>query len=135
MSRPTHTPRLYNSNYTWRRVQIMKLFIIMPTSCKAIGGISRVSDKPFQKCYWGSIWLTSSTLNLSPSVLSLVNKLQRTATGNFAHYITDYIISLSLHISKLSEFLKEFSMFFFTSSHSKPSYCHNASDLFAVYTL
>jgi hypothetical protein len=27
MSRPPHPPRLYNSNYTWRRVQIMKLHI------------------------------------------------------------------------------------------------------------
>jgi hypothetical protein len=25
MSRPPHPPRLYNSNYTWRRVQIMQL--------------------------------------------------------------------------------------------------------------
>jgi hypothetical protein len=29
MSRPPHPPRLYNSNYTWRRVQIMKL-LVMP---------------------------------------------------------------------------------------------------------
>jgi hypothetical protein len=28
MSRPPHPPRLYNSNYTWRRVQIMKLFVM-----------------------------------------------------------------------------------------------------------
>jgi hypothetical protein len=28
MSRPPHPPRLYNSNYTWRRVQIMKILIM-----------------------------------------------------------------------------------------------------------
>jgi hypothetical protein len=28
MSRPPHPPRLYNSNYTWQRVQIMKLLIM-----------------------------------------------------------------------------------------------------------
>jgi hypothetical protein len=28
MSRPPHPPRLYNSNYTWRRVQIMKLLVM-----------------------------------------------------------------------------------------------------------
>jgi hypothetical protein len=29
MSRPPHPPWLYNSNYTWRRVQIMKLLVIV----------------------------------------------------------------------------------------------------------
>jgi hypothetical protein len=28
MSRPPHPPRLYNSNYTWGRVQIMKLLVM-----------------------------------------------------------------------------------------------------------
>jgi hypothetical protein len=28
MFRPPHPPRLYNSNYTWRRVQIMKLLVV-----------------------------------------------------------------------------------------------------------
>jgi hypothetical protein len=28
MPRPPHPPRLYNSNYTWRRVQVMKLLVM-----------------------------------------------------------------------------------------------------------
>jgi hypothetical protein len=28
MSRPPYPPRLYNSNYTWRRVEIMKLLVM-----------------------------------------------------------------------------------------------------------
>jgi hypothetical protein len=28
MFRPHHPPRIYNSNYTWRRVQIMKLLFM-----------------------------------------------------------------------------------------------------------
>jgi hypothetical protein len=28
MPRPPHPPRLYNSNYTWRKVQIMKLLVM-----------------------------------------------------------------------------------------------------------
>jgi hypothetical protein len=35
---PSHHPRLHHSNYTWRRVQIMKLFIMQfsPFSCHFI---------------------------------------------------------------------------------------------------
>jgi hypothetical protein len=38
MSRPSHPPRLHNFNYTWRRVQVMKLLIMQfsPTSCHFI---------------------------------------------------------------------------------------------------
>jgi hypothetical protein len=38
MSRPPHPPRLYNSNYTWRRLQIMKLLVMQlsPPSCHSI---------------------------------------------------------------------------------------------------
>jgi hypothetical protein len=35
MPRPSHPPWLGHSNYTWRRVQVMKLLIMQfsPTSC------------------------------------------------------------------------------------------------------
>jgi hypothetical protein len=38
MPRPSHLPRLHYSNYTWRRVQIMKLFVMKfsPFSCHLI---------------------------------------------------------------------------------------------------
>jgi hypothetical protein len=38
MSRPPHPLRLYNSNYTWLRVQIMKLLVMQlsPPSCHPI---------------------------------------------------------------------------------------------------
>jgi hypothetical protein len=32
MSRPPHPPQLYNSNYTWRSVQIMKLLVMQLSS-------------------------------------------------------------------------------------------------------
>jgi hypothetical protein len=48
MPRPSHPPRLYSSNYTWRKVQIMKLLIMQfyPSSCHLISPRSRYSLHP-----------------------------------------------------------------------------------------
>jgi hypothetical protein len=42
MPRPSHPPRLHYSNNTWRRVQIMKLFVMQfsPFSCHLISHIN-----------------------------------------------------------------------------------------------
>jgi hypothetical protein len=47
MSRPPHPPRLYNSNYTWRRLQIMKLLVMQfpPTSRHSIPLWSKYSPQ------------------------------------------------------------------------------------------
>jgi hypothetical protein len=38
---PSHPPRLHYSNYTWRRLQIMKLFVMQfsPFSCRLIANL------------------------------------------------------------------------------------------------
>jgi hypothetical protein len=45
MPRPSHSPRLFCSNYTWRRVQIMKLFVMQfsPFSCHLMSLQSKYS--------------------------------------------------------------------------------------------
>jgi hypothetical protein len=48
MSRPPHPPRLYNSNYTWRRVQIMKL-LVMQFSPPSRHSIPRTDTMKFKR--------------------------------------------------------------------------------------
>jgi hypothetical protein len=50
---PSHAPWLHNSNYTWRRVQVIKLFIVQfsPTSCHFIPLRSKYSPQHPQSMF------------------------------------------------------------------------------------
>jgi hypothetical protein len=59
MPRPSHPPWLHHSNYTWKRIQVMKLFIMQfsPTSCRFISLHSNILSSLF-----------SNSLNLCSSL-------------------------------------------------------------------
>jgi hypothetical protein len=80
MARPSHPPRLDYSNYTWRRVQIMKLLVMQlsPTTSCTIEQIT--SNRPTSALQWNrrdtksrqnavllQSWLNYQTLESSPS--------------------------------------------------------------------
>jgi hypothetical protein len=72
MSRPPHPPRLYNSNYTWRRVQIMKLlvkpssYVLFKTAFQGLDSISvfrwsRTADRRRQNPIFATLCFKQKT--------------------------------------------------------------------------
>jgi hypothetical protein len=79
MSRPPHPPRLYNSNYTWQRAQIMKLLVMQlsPPSRHSI-----------------PLWSKHSTDTLFSNTLSLYSSLTVRDHVSHPHRTTGKIIVL-----------------------------------------
>jgi hypothetical protein len=63
MSRPPHPPRLYNSNYTWQRVQIMKLLVMQ-------------AHLVFLRCL-RQLLVTASIVPSSPILVTLIKEALR----------------------------------------------------------
>jgi hypothetical protein len=109
MSRPPHSPRLYNSNYTWRRVQIMKLLIMQlsPPSRHSIP-LWRSETRQYKlisRCWYViGIWLHNMLpLTLGPADrcgFSSLNHYQLVSQEILCVLILLYIY---LHVQCLSE--------------------------------
>jgi hypothetical protein len=67
MSCPLHPPRLYNSNYTWQRLQIMKLLVMQfsPPSCHSIPLVQIFSSAPCSQTpsVYGPLLLSETTFH------------------------------------------------------------------------
>jgi hypothetical protein len=92
MSRLPHPPRLYNSNYTWRRVQIMK-FLVMQLSPPSRHSIQIFSSTPCSQ---------TPSVYVPPTVRDHVSHPYRT-TGKI---IVLYILTFTHTLYKYDEYAK-----------------------------
>jgi hypothetical protein len=87
VSCPSYPPWLDHSNYTWRRVQVMKLPVtqFFPTSCDFISLWSKYSQTP-------SVWLTWLNISCTKSGIEYEKGFRKKLNShNFTKIAKDFM--------------------------------------------